>query len=357
MSWGNLNAFYWLPVLLAGWILFRFYKNHLKKKVTQGIHLRILKSITQQRQPQFVHLRKVLLGLALLLFVIALARPQSGHSQQEVVSRGVEVIFAVDVSESMLSEDINPNRLGQVTQEMGRLIELLQGNKMGIVAFAGSATLLSPLTTDPAALRLYLDSLSPLSVSSQGTNFTQALAESKEAFARGGLGAENGVTRVIVIFSDGEDHEAGAEAKARELKKEGITIYTIGYGTPEGGRIPIRDQFGMLRGFKKDRSGQEIRTTFNSETLEGLAQAGGGVFYASQFGGPHLQNLQQDMAQLQQSEFNSSFVMDYEERYQIFLFLGLLLLLLERFLPEYRSTSSVWQGRYQEPQEQKEARI
>ncbi len=163
-------------------------------------------------------LKTVLQVLAVFLFVIALARPQLGESQQEVKSEGVEIIFAVDVSESMLAEDVKPSRLEQAKAELSRLIDLMPGNKVGVVAFAGSAALLSPLTNDPSAIKMYLESLDPNAVSSQGTNFTDALKVSKEAFERGGVSTDDTVkvTRVILIASDGEDHEPGALEEAKK---------------------------------------------------------------------------------------------------------------------------------------------
>lgn len=293
--------------------------------------------------------KNALQGLCVALMILALARPQSGESKSEVKSQGVELMFLVDVSESMLSEDVKPNRLEQAKVELGKLIEKLPGNKIGIIAFAGSAALLSPLTTDPAALRMYLDSLSTLSVSSQGTNFSSALEEAIQAFERGG--ATNSpvarVTRVILVASDGEDHEQGALDMASKLTEKGVRIFSLAYGTEKGGTIPERDSLGFLRGYKKDRSGKEIVTSVKGGALQALAQAGKGSFYHATFGGSHIDSIVADIDQLEKAEFDSEFVTQYDEKFQIFLFLAFLVGCFEIILGERKGASRLWKGRYE----------
>lgn len=291
----------------------------------------------------------ILQCVVLILMVFALARPQMGQSKQEIKSEGVELVFVVDVSDSMMAEDVRPNRLEQAKTELSKLIDLMPGNKIGVVAFAGSAAVMSPLTTDPNSLRMYLDSLSPNSVSAQGTNFQSAIEEAAEAFKRGGVDADDTVkvTRVIVVASDGEDHEPGANAAAEKLTKEGIRIFALAYGTEKGAPIPVRDSMGFMRGYKKDKSGQTVLTTVKGAALQALAQSGKGTFYHAAFGGSHIQNLASDISKLEKTQFDSEIATQYDEKFQIFLLLAVLLALIEILMGERAAASRVWKGRFE----------
>jgi len=227
----------------------------------------------------------------------------------------------------------------------------MPGNKVGVVAFAGSAALISPLSNDGSAVKMFLDSLETNSVSTQGTNFQEALRVSKEAFEHGGVSSDatGKATRVILIASDGEDHEPGALEEAKNLTKEGIRIFTMAYGTEKGGAIPVRDGMGFLKGYKKDRAGQTILTTVRGDELRALAEAGQGSFYFASFGGDHLKNIVEDIGKLEKSQFESATATQYDERFQIFLFIGIVLALLEIFIGERRSSFRFWKGRYEVP--------
>lgn len=293
---------------------------------------------------------KSLLGaLALICMILALARPQAGQSTQEIKSAGVEMMILVDVSESMMAEDLKPNRLEQAKIELGRIIERLPGHKIGIIAFAGSAALLSPLTTDPNALKMYLDSLSPLSVSSQGTDFAAALDEAEAAFKRGGQGDDptTRVTRVILVASDGEDQEPGALEAAKKLTNEGVRIFTLAYGTEAGAPIPQRDSLGFLKGYKKDSSGKEVMTKVGGGALKGLADAGKGSFYHAAFGGSHVNEIVEDINRLDKTEFESQMVTQYDEKFQIFLWLAFVLACLEIVMGERQRSGRLWRGRFE----------
>ncbi len=345
----NPQAFFYLwliPLLLVMAVIFtRRSQTKLSKALGTRVAPFLMSSVSRSAR----RLKLILQCAALFFFVVALARPQMGESKQEVRSEGVELMLVVDVSDSMMAEDVRPNRLEQAKTELGKLVELLPGHKIGIVAFAGSAVLLSPMTSDPASLRMYLDSLSPGSVSSQGTNFQNAIQEAADAFKRGGVQADavTRVTRVILLASDGEDHEPGALDAAQKLVKEGVRIFSLVYGTEKGAPIPVRDSMGFLRGYKKDKSGQTVLTQVKGEALQALAQAGQGAFYHASFGGDHLQKIVADINQLEKTEFESEIATQYDERFQIFVFFGILFGLLELFLGERRSASRLWKGRFE----------
>jgi len=347
----NIEAFYWLWILPIIWGLGFVFDRLTRKKVQGVIGSRLypyLSSSISQRKRLF---KTILQATAIFFFVLALARPQMGESKQEIKSEGVEIIFAVDVSESMLAEDVKPSRLAQAKSELSRLADLMPGNKIGVVAFAGSAALLSPLTNDPGAVKMYLDSLDVTSVSTQGTDFHQALLVAKDAFERGGAANDetSKVTRVILIASDGEDHEPGAIEEAKQLASQGVRIFTMAYGTEKGGAIPVRDGMGFLKGYKKDRQGETVITTVKGDALRALAEAGKGSFYFAVFGGDQAKNLREDINKLEKTQFESSMATQYEERFQIFLFLGIILAILELALGERRNSFRFWKGRFEVP--------
>lgn len=345
----NSSAFlllWFIPIIFMIAVIFTRRSRHKLKKVMGEKLVPFLTSSVSLPRRRW---KLILQCLALVLMIIALARPQMGQSKQEIKSEGVELVFVVDVSDSMMAEDVRPNRLEQAKTELAKLVDLMPGNKIGVVAFAGSAAVMSPLTTDPSSLKMYLESLSTTSVSSQGTNFEAAITEAAEAFKRGGVEADDTtkVTRVIVIASDGEDHEPGAIAAAEKLTNEGTRIFALAYGTEKGAPIPLRDAMGFQRGYKKDRSGQTVLTTVKGQALEALAQAGKGSFYHAAFGGSHIQKIASDIDKLEKTEFESEIATQYDERFQIFLLLGILIALLEILLGERAPASKMWKGRFE----------
>ena len=347
----NPSAFLWwiaIPLLIG---FFWWAQRSLRKKIEAQFGGRVSGFLTASVSRPKRRMKVALQCLALFFMVIALARPQAGQSKQEIKSEGVELVFLADVSESMMAEDVRPNRLGQLKAELTRMVDLLGGNKIGLVAFAGSATLLSPLTSDPSALKMYIDSLSPLSVSSQGTNFQSALEEAEEAFKRGGVGEDDTsrVTRVIIVASDGEDHEPGAIEEAKKLAAKGFRIFTMAYGTEKGGQIPERDSLGFLKGYKKGPDGQTITTTVVGDELKKLAEAGQGEMFFASFGGNHLQRLLTALDHLEKTQFESQVATQYDEKFQIFLLFGLIAALIEFLFGERKNSFRLWRGRFEVP--------
>lgn len=347
----NMAAFYLLWLIPAFVVLGMFFERQSRKKISKAIGTRLYPFLASSVSPRKRRIKTGLQVLAVFFFVIALARPQAGQSLQKVKSEGVEIIFAVDVSESMMAEDVRPSRLDEAKAELNRLLDLMPGNKVGVIAFAGSAALLSPLSSDPGAVKMYIDSLSPNSVSSQGTDFEAALKLAEDAFERGGVSTDDTtkVTRVVLFASDGEDHEPGALEEAKKVAEKGIRIFTVAYGTEKGGAIPVRDGMGFLKGYKKDRQGQTILTTVKGDELRALAKAGQGSFYYASFGADHVKHIVEDLGKLEKAQFSSSVATQYEERYQLFLFIGILLAMSEIFLGERRSSFRFWKGRFEVP--------
>lgn len=351
MRFENPLAFYFLWSIPVLWLFAIVFQKRARDKMAKTIGTRLYPFLSSSVSPKKRNAKRILQSLTILFFVIALARPQMGQSMQEIKSEGVEVMLVVDVSESMLAEDVRPSRLDQAKTDLSRLLDRMPGNRVGVIAFAGSAALLSPLTNDPNATKMYLESLNTNSVSTQGTSFEEALNLAVNSFKRGGVADDDTtkVTRVILIASDGEDHEPGALEAAKKLAEQGIKIFTLAYGTEKGGPIPMKDGMGFWKANKKDRSGQTIITAVKGDELRALASAGEGSFYFATYGTDYIRNVASDLEKLERTEFESKMAVQYEERFQLFLFIGIVLGLIELFLGERRSGFRLWKGRYEVP--------
>jgi len=335
-----------LLVILSWWMMKRAQKK-LTKVFGGKLLPYLISSVSFPKRKWKIFLQ----ALTLAGMIVALARPQAGQSKQEVKSEGIELVLTVDVSESMMADDLRPSRLEQAKVDLSRVVDRLTGHKIGLVAFAGSAAMLSPLTNDPASLKLFIDSLSTSSVSSQGTNFQEALQDAKSAFDRGGVekDEQTSVTRAILLLSDGEDHEKGAFDFAQKMTKEGIRIFTIAYGTEKGAPIPLRDSLGYLKGYKKDMSGNTILTKVDGKALQSLAEAGQGSFFFASAGGTYIEQLVEDINKLEKSQFETSLAVQYDEKFQLILLATFIVGLLELFLGERRRDFRLWQGRFEVP--------
>lgn len=335
-----------LMVFLVVWMA-RRSKLVLESNIAPKLAGFLMRSVSPRKRKIKIWLQ----CLTLFFFVVALARPQSGEGRQKAKSEGLEIMLVVDVSNSMMSEDARPSRLELAKRELARFLDQLGGDKVGLIAFAGSAILLSPLTNDKSALKMFIESLSPDAVSTQGTDFKKALSEAYQALYRGGTESDENqqITRVIVVASDGEENEKGGIETAQKISGEGVRIFTLGFGTEQGGRIPVRDKFGNLLGYKKDKSGNEIVTRSTGAALQALAEAGRGTYQQVTFGGDAIRSLRASIDTLQKAQFETMDISHYTEHYQVFLLIGLVLALIELFMGDRKSEGRIWRGRFEVP--------
>lgn len=349
LVWGNPRAFFLLFVILSLPAIYFLIEKRNLSGLNKSFGPKVAAYLTQSLSSVKRRWQLLVQLLGLSLIVVALARPQTGARQQEIRSEGVELLILADVSDSMRAEDVKPSRLAQMKIELSKLLELMPGNKIGIIAFAGSSALLSPLTTDPNALRMYIESLDTDSVSTQGTNFEVALSYAKEAFERGGVtqDSESRSTRVILVVSDGEDQEQGALQAAKTLADEDVRIFTMAYGTEKGGAIPVHDAFGSMTGFKKDSSGQTVLTQVRGKFLSELAEAGKGKFYFAYFNGDHLRGFVSDVDRLEKTQFESNMMTQYDEKFTWPLLAGFILLMVSFLINDRRSEETEWKGKYE----------
>lgn len=341
---------YWILVAILLMFLALFLLRRQQKNLQKFFHPEMLKKLLSSLSLRKRKLKIYLEALTLIILCLAMARPQMGQGSVDVKNEGVELVLAFDVSKSMLAEDMKPSRLDYAKAQAQKLLDKMSGHKVGLIVFAGNAVLSSPMTPDYSALNMYIDSITTDSVSTQGTDYTSVLSTAAEAFKNGGVEADatTKVSRVVVIFSDGEDHAQGAVDLAAKMAEEGIRIFTIGVGTNEGGKIPIRDRFGYLKGFKKDAAGKVIVTKTKSALLKEIAQAGQGAYYHANFGARHIDNIVSDLDKLEKAEFDSEVLQDYNEYFQWFLFLAFFVFFIELVLKERKSKKKIWRGRFNE---------
>lgn len=333
----------WFAVLALLWL---WKRDH--SKLQQALGAKVFDRLTEGISWSRRRVKLVLKALCLSFLICALARPQASNRVEKMKVQGIELLLLVDVSASMLAEDLKPSRLVLAQKELNRLLDLLPGHKVGLVGFAGSAFLMSPLTPDLSALKMFIDSLSTESVTTQGTHFVRALEVAKEAFDRGGLGADQQVrvTKVVVLVSDGEDHEPGALEVVKNLRSNGTRIFTLAAGTEKGGPIPLRDGRGRLLGYKKSSNGQVVTSSTNGQMLQKIAQEGGGSFRFLTFGGRAIKDLAAEINQLQKTDFEENQVVTYAELYAFFLALALLCFVFDLLLSEAPFQRKTWQGRF-----------
>ena len=341
-----LNYLWLIPVMIAVWVVSeRQARARLKKNLGERVTPVLVSSVSSGRRKMKLIFRLV----ALAFFVMAWARPQMGQSQQKIKTEGIELVIAFDVSNSMMAEDIRPSRMQVAKAEVARLLEMLAGDKVGLVAFAGSAVVVSPLTTDKSSLKMFIDSISTESVETQGTDIRKALREAKAAFDRGGIDPDEGakVTRAILLVSDGEHQEEGLMDDAKNVVEDGIRIFALSIGTEAGAPIPVRDDRGYITGYKRDRQNKEVVTKTKGTVLRELAEAGKGSFYAASFGGKEAKLIKEDLDKLEKADFDSDMQTNYDEKYQIFLLIGLVFALVELLIGERKGDGRIWKGRFE----------
>lgn len=260
--------------------------------------------------------------------ILSLWRPQYGQKKVPVASEGVEVAIVLDISMSMAAEDVKPSRLKLAKIQLNKLFEKLQGNKIGLIAFAGQVGVISPLTHDTGALSLFLDSLDFETISEQGTNVKDALAEAHALLKRGSETKQKKSSQVVLLVTDGEDHSEDSIKEAKRLHIEGVRTYVIGVGSTSGGRIPIKDSFGQVVSYLHDKKGDLVLSKPNFTFLKSLAKTGQGSYYSLGVGVNVLDAIQKDLSRLKTQGFETTSFDVSDEYFQYPLTLSLIFYLL-----------------------------
>jgi Ca-activated chloride channel family protein len=335
MNFGQAHLFVWLWLIpLAGLCLYWSYRRK-----GQRLSLILGQKATLRLSRPSIWLKSILILVALLTIVLALARPRLGFEWTEFKREGVDIMIALDVSNSMLAQDVKPSRLMRARREIVDLLQILQGDRVGLTAFAGDAFIQCPMTEDYNAVRLFLDSLTPDLIPTQGTDLARAIEVASAGLRAGSSSDTEG--QALILITDGEDLEGKGLAAAKEAAKQGIKLFTIGVGSQSGAPIPLSDG-----GFKKDRSGNVVVTKPDERTLQEMAVASDGIFVRSVAGDMDLDRIYTNgiRKSIEAREFTASRRKVWYERYQWFLLVGLVLLIIEFFVRDIKKANTTLLG-------------
>lgn len=323
------SLFLWLlvlvPVLLVINYLYNRWQLNAKKRLgaISSVEALMPNQSNIKRKAKFF-----LFLFAFIFMVIGLANPQIGTKQEDVKMEGLELMIAMDVSNSMLAEDLSPNRLTAAKLAMERLISRLKNDKIGMIVFAGEAFIQLPLTSDYSAAKLFLNTINTNIVPTQGTAIGAAINLAAESFPE-----EESTNRALIILTDGENHEDDAIAAAEAARKKGIKVFTVGMGSPAGAPIPVM-RGGQQNGYRQDNNGNTVVSSLNEEMLKEIAIAGNGSYVRATNSGAGIPQIIQELSSLEKKEFDSKIFTDFEDRYQLLFSLAFLLLLIELILSE-----------------------
>lgn len=320
-----------LPLLVVVFLYNLYWK---RKKQREFGSVEMVQKLSPDSSSFKSVLKLIVLVLAFACLILGLVNPKIGTKMETVKREGIDIVFAVDVSKSMLAEDIAPSRLEKSKQIVSQIINQLGSDRIGIVAYAGSAFPVLPITSDYGVAKMFLQSMNTDIVSSQGTSLDEAIKLSATYFDE-----KSKTSKLMIMISDGEDHSEGAESAAEEANKIGMKIITIGVGTEKGGTIPLRRN-GVIESYKRDKDNQIVITKLNPESLKSIAKATNGNYVNGANTKEVLEFVKNTLDKIQKTEFEATEMAEYQSQFQWFLAIGFMLLLVDVFLLE-RKTSWV----------------
>ena len=326
----NTYYFWFLAIVVFLVVLFLLYLLWQKKAQQKFAKPQLFKFLAPQRSLFKTWLKFILPVLAITCLIIALANPKMGTKLETVKRQGVDIVFAVDVSKSMLAEDIAPNRLEKAKQIISQTINQLVSDRIGLIGYAGSAFPQLPITTDYGAAKTFLQAMNTDMVSSQGTAVSDAIDMSASYFDR-----DETTNRVLVIIGDGEDHGDKADAAIERAKENGINIFTVAVGTTNGKPIPLNTTGN--REYKRDRNGEIVITRADKGSLQNIANQGNGAFIDGVRTDEIVEKLLDNLDKVEKSEFESKEFSDYESQFQWFIGFGMFFILLDLLILERKT--------------------
>lgn len=339
MIWQDSHYLWFLlvvPILLG---IVYWYNRRMSQKREEYFGKELFQKLRTGFWPLGNRIRQVSLYVGLTLLIIAAAGPKIGTEVREVKRQGVDLLVALDLSASMNAEDVKPSRLEKAKYEINRLIENLEGDRVGLIVFTGEAYLQSPMTLDYSALRMFLNIAETNQMPSSSTDFSAAMETAAEAFSdKEESESESQASKVILIISDGENHGDSYDASLQTLREENVSIYSLGLGTEAGTNIPLYDESGSLIGYKRNSEGQVISTQLQTDVLQDIANEGNGEYYEIRSGSSGIDAFLGRLDELQQGEFASQEYADYKNQYQWLTGIGLAFLLLGMIFPYYKSS-------------------
>ena len=320
----NPFILYALALLPIGFVIFLLYLRWKKKSFRKFGDAEVVNALMPDRAAIFVWIKYSLYSAALFFLIIALANPQFVSKLVEGERKGIDMVIALDVSNSMMAEDVQPNRLERSKVAVSKLIDKLSNDRIGLVVFAGKAYKYLPITTDYSASKLLLSDIDTKIVATQGTAVGEAITEAVTSFEN-----TDANSKAIIIMTDGENHEEGAVEAAREAAEQGILVYTVGIGSTDGVPIPQYDRYGNKKGYKKDMSGGTVMTRLNESFLKEIADVGNGMYVKGNDITYTLNRIYEEINKLEKTIFETRKFSDYDDHFQVYLAISLFFLLLE----------------------------
>lgn len=322
-KFANPNALYLYVVLLVVVAVF-VYANHRRKSALRKYgDPQLLAALMPEVSEYKPRVKFWITFVALSFVVLLIARPQFGSKMETVKRQGIETIIALDISNSMLAEDVTPNRLERSKNIVSRLVDSFEDDKIGLIVFAGDAFIQLPITSDFISAKIFLESINPGLIARQGTNVKEAIDMATRSFT-----PREGVGKAIIIITDGENHEGGAVEAAKAAVEKGMTVYVMGVGSPEGAPIPA----GRSGDFRRDKEGNIIVTKLNEKMCQEIAAAGNGVYIRIDNTGNALKVLQKEIGSLAKADVETTVYSEYDEQFQVMAWIAFVLLLLEMLL-------------------------
>ena len=333
--------YFWLLGLLPLLGLFFFWAMVRKRRALESfaspaLGAKLTQNVSRRRQ----YCKYVLLLLGFMFLALALTGPRFGTKLAMAQRRGVDVMVLLDVSRSMLAEDVKPSRLAHAKYQIGQLLDRLQGDRVGLVVFAGRAFVQCPLTLDYGALQMFLDIVDTNTIPVQGTAIGEAITLARHSFVEG-----DQQHKVAVLLTDGEDHLGDALRAAEAAAEEGVRILALGLGTQGGELIPVAEEAGGLN-YHKDKRGQYVKTRLDEETIRRIALSTNGDYFQSSLQGGELDAVADYISQMDQKELGGARFTQYEERFQIPLLLALACFIGEAWLISRSRREEEWRGRF-----------
>ena len=322
---------YFLAVIPVMTLLFLYIQFWKRKKQREFGDLDLIKKLSPEKSAFKPALKLGVVLLALTCLIIGLVNPKIGTKLETVKREGIDIIFAIDVSKSMLAEDVAPSRLEKSKQLVSQIINTLGNDRIGIIAYSGSAFPVLPITTDYGVAKMFLQTMNPGMISAQGTSIDQSIN-----LATTYIDKKDKTNKLLIIITDGEDHSDAAADAAEEAKKVGLKIMTIGVGTEKGGTIPLKRN-GVVESFQRDQNGEVVITKRNAEVLKAIAKSAGGGYVDGNSTKEVLDYVKHALDNIQKTEFESTQMADFKSQFQWFLGFGFFLLLLDVFLLEKKT--------------------
>ncbi len=323
IKFAHTEYFILLTVLIVFTMVYFIFRLWYKKSRNRFGDTNVIAGLMPEVSSSKPALKFVIVILATITLVIGITDPQIGSKLEKVKREGIDLYLVLDVSNSMLAEDIKPNRLERSKLAIATLVDKLQGDRVGIIIFAGNAYKQLPLTTDYSAAKLFLSAVDTKIVPTQGTAIGEAIEMATESFG------DTDHNKAIIVITDGENHEDDALGAAKMAHELGINVFTIGMGLPEGAPIPIYNKYGSQTGYKKDKKNTTVITKLNEDMLRQIAAAGGGAYARANNASTGLKRIFDDINAIDKKEIETRQFTDYEDRFQIFIGITIVLLILE----------------------------